>query len=157
MRAFLIVEREVTVKPGGQGRHGRVLLDIEVFILDRPPEPLDENVIQCTSSTIHADTYSGLFQAAGKGCCGELNTLVCVEDRWLSPAQSLLQRVETEATIQCVGELPGQNIAAVPVNDGNEIHEAFGHGHIGDIGAPDLIGTSNGQIAQQIWIDLVLR
>ena len=44
----------------------------------------------------------------------------------------------------------------VPVHDGRQIHKATGHGDIGDISGPDLIGPVNAQIPKKIGIDAML-
>ena len=36
----------------------------------------------------------------------------------------------------------------------HEVHESAGHWNIGNIGSPDLIGLIDGQIPEQIGIDL---
>ena len=72
---------------------------------------------------------------------GELHALVGVEDFGLAMLEGLLEGIETEQAVQGVGELPGQDEAAVPVHDRHKIHETVRHGDIGDVGAPDLIGS----------------
>jgi hypothetical protein len=51
------------------------------------PKPLDEDVIEGASTTIHADTDVGSFQFVGEGVRGELHALVSIEDVRLSHLQ----------------------------------------------------------------------
>jgi hypothetical protein len=45
----------------------------------------------------------------------------------------------------------------MPIHNYHQEHEPPIHGDVGDIGCPDLIGTHNGEIAQEIGIDLMAR
>ncbi len=54
-------------------------------------------------------------------------------------------------------ESPRQDAAAEPVDDCGQIDEAARHGNVGDVHRPDLVGPDDGEIAQQIGIDLVPR
>src|SRR6185295_14071387 len=68
--------------------------EIHLLVLDRSPEPFDEDVVPPRASAIHADGDPGLEQHAGEGVAGELvagelvagelRALVGVED--LGPA-----------------------------------------------------------------------
>ena len=87
----------------------------------------------------------------------ELNALVGIEDQRLPVLQAQAQGVDTERPVERIGQLPGDDKAAEPVENGNQIHEAPRHRHLGDIRSPDLIGTVDGHAAQQIGIFLVLR
>ncbi len=66
-----------------------------------------------------------------------------------------IQSDQAKLAIQSVGQLPTQNVAAVPVDDRHQVHEAALHGNIGDIGAPDLVGSSDLKSTQEIRKDLV--
>jgi len=50
-------------------------LPIDVLILDRPPEPLYENVIQRPPAAVHADLDTLVQQRVGEAGGGELGTL----------------------------------------------------------------------------------
>ena len=55
------------------------------------------------------------------------------------------------------GRAPGQNLAAVPIHDGDQIQEPTLHGNVGDVDAPNLIGSNNRQLPQQVGVNLLLR
>ena len=59
--------------------------------------------------------------------------------------QRLTQGIETEATVEGVGKLPGEHVAAMPVDDSDQVHEATQQRHIGDVCAPDLVDMRNRQ------------
>ena len=52
---------------------------------------------------------------------------------------------------------PRQNLAAEPVDDGAEIDEASRHRNIRQIHRPDLIGSGDRELAQEIGIDFMPR
>ena len=82
----------------------RIPLEIDVLVLDGAPEPLDEDVVEGAPTTIHADTNMGGFQLVGEGVRGELHALVGIEDVRLSHLQGEAQGVQTEPTVERVGQ-----------------------------------------------------
>jgi len=62
MRALLVVEAEVIAQALFQLHHRLVLVQVDMLILDRAPEPLDEHIVQGAPATIHADADVGRFQ-----------------------------------------------------------------------------------------------
>src|SRR5215467_6501052 len=62
----------------------RIALEIDVFVFERAPQPLDEHVVHPAPAAIHRDLNAGLFERTGEGCAGELATLVGVEDLGLA-------------------------------------------------------------------------
>jgi hypothetical protein len=147
----------VKVKVGTQARlqlgHACIIDEIHMFILDRPPEAFDEDVVQCSTPAIHADANAGLFQRLCKRRGGKLYALICVKDFRATLRQGRLQGIETEQSIQRIGELPGDDVATEPVQDGDEIHEALCHRNVSNVGAPYLIGMLNRHPAEQVGLD----
>ena len=71
--------------------------EIDLLVLDRPPEPLDEDVVAPGTLAVHADGDAGLVQHAGEVVAGEPRALIGVED--LGPAMAgdgFLQRLDAE-------------------------------------------------------------
>lgn len=77
-----------------------------------------------TTSPIHTDLDASGGQNRGECLSCELTALVRVEYLRLGHSQRLLQRQPAEVAIQGVGEFPGQDVAAVPVDDGGQIQES---------------------------------
>jgi hypothetical protein len=50
---------------------------------------------------------------------------------------------------QGIGKTPRQDFTAVPVHDRHQVHKPTGHGNVGDIGCPNLIGMIDGQVSEQ--------
>jgi hypothetical protein len=63
----------------------------------------------------------------------ELDTLIRIKNGRLRRTQRLVERCHTETTIECVGQLLGQHIPTVPIDDRHQIHEALHHWYIGDV------------------------
>jgi hypothetical protein len=53
------------------------------------------------------------------------------------------------------GQPPGKHPATEPVDDGDEVYKAFGHGHVRDVDRPDLVRPGHRQSAQEVGINLV--
>ena len=88
-----VVEGEIPSDRGMCRADGVVGSQVDLLVLDRPPQPLDEDVVAPRALAVHADGDPGLQQDAGEGVAGELRPLVSVED--LRPAmlgERLLQR-----------------------------------------------------------------
>ena len=66
VRALVIVEMEVAEQSEVEFQYGRVGLEVDIFVFDGSPKSFDENVIQGSASTVHADADVLLFQTAGE-------------------------------------------------------------------------------------------
>ena len=113
----------VKVKIGGQAsrqfRHRGVVLEVDVLIFEATPQAFDEDIVQSSTTTIHTDVDGGAFQTSRELIGGELRTLIRVKDNRSPLAECLLECIQAEVTIERVGELPRQDIAAKPVDDGD--------------------------------------
>ena len=130
--------------------------DIDQFVFDRPPEALDDNVVDGPAATVHADLNGAVFEDLEEFRGRELRSLVGVEDERLSPAESIAERIAAKGSFERVGKFPAENEAAVPVDDGRQVEEAVFHPNVSDIGAPDVIRRFDFDVAQEIRKDLVL-
>lgn len=157
MSPLMIVKLDIPGQPRKQGRYIGILLQVDVFIFEATPEPLNENVVHRAAATIHTDKDIGLLQGGCESGGRELNPLVSVKDGRLLMAQRFPQSGQTEVTIQGVGQFPGQDVTAEPIHDGHQIHEPAGQANIGDVSTPDLIGLGNSQVAQPVGINPVFR
>src|SRR5439155_25818515 len=113
--------------------------EIDLFVFDRAPEPLDEDVVAPGALAIHADRDRVLDQQAGELGAGELAALVGVED--LRPAvfgERLLDRLEAELDFHRDREPPSLDPAAEPVDHGGKVDEAARYRDVGDVHRPDL-------------------
>lgn len=78
-----------------------------------------------------------ILQNIGEIIGGELAAMVSVEHLGASvPLYGFGQRLDTEGSVQGVGESPGQYLAAGPVHDGHEIGKALSHWQVGYVGTP---------------------
>ena len=59
--------------------------------------------------------------------------------------------------LQRDGHLVGQHLAADLIHHRRQVHEARCYEDIRGIERPDLIGAGDGQLAQQVGVDLVSR
>ena len=86
-----------------------------------------------------------------------MNWLVGIDDLGNAMAsEGLLEDLAGMTGLQRDGHFVGQHLAAGHVHDGGEIDEASRHRNVGGVQRPDLIGTADDHLAQQVGIDLVL-
>ncbi len=156
MGPFQIEEVKVVCQALVEQGHGVVIMDVDVFVFDGSPEPLDENVVQCPASSIHADADVIKDESIREYRGGELAALIGVEDFGFSDSEGIFQGQEAEIDRQSIGQPPRQDKPAEPVYHGNQVHKALWHMNIGDVRAPYLIGMVDGQPSQQVGINAVL-
>ncbi len=157
VRAFLVIEEEVVGQSLDQERDGVIGPEIEVFVFDGAPEAFDEHVVQGSTSAVHTDLDAFYFQPLCVSQAGELGTLVGIEDVGAAQLERIVQGVYAEIRVQRVAHPPGEHIPAIPVHHRHQVHEALWHRHIGNVGAPDLVGASDGHASQQVGIDATRR
>ncbi len=83
---------------------------------------------------------------------------------WPCPSASLKASTQKSASRACprprsggVGQPPSNHVPAVPIHDDHQVEESPGHGQVGDVGGPRLVGPGNSDLFQQVGIDPVLR
>lgn len=158
MRSPVVVIGDPPAKASPQPRAGLEGMEVDALVLERPPEALDDDVVYPSASAIHADADLGLAQHAGEGLRSKLTALIGVKDiRLAEAALCFLQRRDAEAGIHGVGQPPGQNLTGRPVHDRHRVEEAAPHRDVCHVGAPDMVGPLDCQLAQEIRIDPVLR
>src|SRR4051794_5057579 len=92
MKPLRIVEPEVWPKVSNRiGRIG-IVLQVNLFVLHGSPQPFDENIVQSSPPSIHADQDVLCLQPARESVAGELRSLVGVEDLWTTLPERPLQR-----------------------------------------------------------------
>ena len=91
MGPFRVVEVEVVAESVIELLTGFVEIEVDVFILDRPPQSLNEDVVEAPAPPIHADFDVVLQKNCGEGFAGELSALVSVEDLRFAMLQGHLQ------------------------------------------------------------------
>ena len=83
----MVVVLKVLAKPFIEFWHALVVVEVDVLILHTAPQPFYEYVVQCTTSTIHADEDLSIQQHLCELFAGELTPLVGIEYNWLSTCQ----------------------------------------------------------------------
>ena len=97
-----------------------------------------------------------LLEYLGELQAGELAPLLPSQGQALVGVEHLRlptgQRLGAKAGFQCVGQPPGHHVPAVPVHDGHQVEEAPGHGQVGDVRRPHLVGPGDPGLPQQVRI-----
>ncbi len=83
-----------------------------------------------------------LLELSSKSITGKLASLICIEYlRGAISCNCLFQCLQAEAVVHGVRDSPGEDFSAIPVEDYGQEGKSLGHGQVGDIGGPDLIGA----------------
>ena len=157
VRAHIVVK----VEPGAD--HVLCIASIGQFVqvhrlvLQRPPQPLDEDVVEIAAAAVHGAACASRAYPVGERVAGKLGTLVRVEYLRGAGMQRRLERVDAENAVHRVRQPPRQDMAAGPVHHGDEIKKAIRNRDIGDVSTPRLVRPIDHQVAQQVGIHPVLR
>ena len=82
------------------------------------------------------------LEFSGECLTGKLASLICIEYlRGTISCNCLFKCIQAEAVIHGVGDSEGEDFSAIPVEDYGQEGKSLGHGQVGDIGGPDLIGA----------------
>lgn len=150
MQTLPMVIGDPSRKAYPQFRAGLKGMEIDAFVFERPPQALDEHVIEPTSAPVHADADLAFLQHFREPGRRKLRALIRVEDiRSAIADQGLLQRL---AGGHRVRQAPRQNLTRRPVHDRREVAETLAYRDVGDVRAPDLIAAIDQQIPQEIRI-----
>ena len=139
MKPPMIIKLHVLldILPRFVDRAGR--LQINFFLLERSPEPLDVNVVHAASFPVHADLNPVGFQPVNPLRTGKLAPLITVENLRLGMGQRGIQHGYTKFRFQRNRQFPGNDVPAIQVDQSHQIQKAPSHRDIRDVRGPDLI------------------
>lgn len=133
--------------------HRLGFMEIDVLILEGPPESLHDDVVHGSTLAIPADGDTFGFQNSSEDIARELAALVGIENLGTTPFPYGLEKgVHAELRVQSVRHSIGQDFTAMPIQNGHQVDESPAQRDVGDIGAPNLVGTKNGQIPESIGV-----
>ena len=137
-----MVEPEVGVEVRVRFDLGAVAPQVDLLVVDRAPEPLDEDVVQGPAAAIHRELHAAGQQGLGKLCRGKLAALIGVEEfRHSVLGNRPLDGVDAAACIDGVRQLPDQHHPALPVDDGTQVDEAALDRDKGYVHPPQRVGA----------------
>ena len=76
MRSLAVVEFQIPTDPGARLADAVVGPEIDFFVFDRAPEPLDEDVVTPGRLAVHADRDGVVEKQTGERGAGELAALI---------------------------------------------------------------------------------
>lgn len=151
VRPPAVMEREVAPDARRRSGHGVVAMEIDLFVLERPPESLDEDILAPAALVVHAHLDGVLAHQPRNGHARELRALISVGDgRPAVARQRLLHHPDAQAAVERDGDPPAQEPAIPPIQDCCEIHEAVRHRNVRDVHGRDVIRPRDRATAQQI-------
>ncbi len=128
---LMIVEVDPATHASLGLRTGVPGVQVDAFILQRPPQTLDEDVVDAAPLAVHGDAHAGPLEGVDPGEGRELAALIGVHDLWRAePVERLVQRLHAEPRLQRVGDAPGEHLAGMPVHD-SELQYRFPTGNRG--------------------------
>jgi len=80
VRTLSVEERQVRLQAAVQRRHRLIIVQVHMLVLQAPPKPFHENVVQRPAAAVHTDRDPRLLQPARERTTGELDALIRVEN-----------------------------------------------------------------------------
>ena len=148
MSSHPVIEYEVACQSGAGLGDGIIGFQVNIFVLDTLPQPLDEHVVHPAAAAVHADGNVVVLEHPGEIRASELAALVGVENfRRAVCRECLLQGGDTEVGGERVGQSPGEYLARIPIHDRHQVGKALRHRHVGHVRTPHLVRPINGESA----------
>ena len=156
MQPFVMIKFEIGFEPRIGLLYVLKVTEVHLFILHRPPQLFNKDVVKDSTSTIHANLHVLCQQDIGQAWGRELTALITIANLTLGVLQKLRQGVDTKRGFSGWTEGPLQDIATMPIDDGHEIHKTVAQPNVRDIRTPDLIAASHPHPSQEIRTHLVV-
>ena len=127
---------------------------VHALVFNAPPEPLDKHVVTPRTPTVHRELRASFKHRIGELARSELAALISVDDfRCAEFRKGLFDDLDGVTRFKCRGRLVREHPAAGHINHRREIDETLRHRDVGRIQRPDLIGTRDRCVAQQVRVD----
>jgi len=152
----MVVEVKIPLQAFFGVPYAGVLIQIDLLVFNRTPEPLNEDVIEGPAASVHADADAMVFKSSDKCITHVLHTLIAIEYLRTCSLQGRFQHVHAEVRVKSDRQRPCNDIPAEPVHDRGEIYEAMPKQDVRDVRTPYLVRTSNRQMTEQIRVLPVL-
>ena len=148
------------------------LRQVSLFVFEGPEPAFYLDVVCPATLTVHALTNIVVLQEVFVLLTGELAALIRIQNLRLCHAECLLAGLNAGSGVKSVIQLPADNTAAVPVDNGCQKQESVFHLDVGDINRPCLVRPCDIRIAEKVrhnrrsllalgevwlWIDWIYR
>lgn len=117
-----------------------VLVDIDLCLLQTAEPALHYDIVGPALPSVHALRNIVFLQEVSVLGVGKLTALVAVENRGSTvPFHGVSYSLQNVIGSKLIHQLPANDLSAVSVNDGSQIHVVTVHFDVGDIDGPVLI------------------
>src|SRR5208282_6676169 len=114
------------------------------------------DVVEPGSTAVHAQLAAGGQNHVGELFSGELAALIGVDDLGYAVAgEGLLDDFLGVDGLQRDRHAMRQHLAAGHVHHRGQVDKSAGHGNVGRVECPNLIGPADQKIPEQVRVDLV--
>ena len=148
---LIVVEFDKLIDVLTQFFHRLCRVQVDVLHLDGTPETLYPDVVLAAAAAIHADPDAESLACGQPLAARILAALVGIDDLWCPMGfHGHLEHLYAVPLVRRVVQPPGHDTVAVDVHYRRQVHEPVQHRYIGDVNAPDLIGTGYFEATEQI-------
>jgi len=117
-------------------------VQVHMFVLKAAPEAFDEGIVRGAALAVHTQLDALAEDVLTKHLTGKLGSLIRVENIGLAILlHRLFDYLHAPFSLHRVRQGPIQYHPAMQIDHCRQIHKAFRHWNISDIGGPDLISV----------------
>ena len=143
----------------GSGSVDRVIrFEEHPLVLNTAPDTLDKHVVSPSAFAVHAQFATLIKHRCRNFCSCALTALVSIDNLGLTEfGECLLKDFYGMTRLQGDGHFVREHLAASYIDHSRQVNKALGHRNVGGVQCPDLVGPDDGQVPEQIRVDLVAR
>ena len=158
MTTFTVVPINILRYVRARVSHAVVGSKIGTFVLDRVPNPSDEDFVTPGAASVRGQVHAMANHRVDELLGSELADLVGVD--YVQSAETgirFLQRLDRVHGLQRDRHSVRQNPPTARVHHRRQVHKATRHANVGRIQRPDLVAALDCQLEKQVRKHLVLR
>ena len=106
MRTLCIVKVQITADALPRLTGACIFVEVDLLVLEAPPEPFGEDVVRSPAPAVHADLHLRGTEEFDVGWASKLAALIAVDDPWTSPGKRPAHRLQDKGDLQGLIELP---------------------------------------------------
>ena len=158
MRPLRVVPAKVIGNVGSGGTNRVIRFEVHPLVLHTALDTLDKHIVPPSAFAVHAQLAASIQYHCRELASRELTALVSIDNLGRAVfGKCLLKDFCGMTRFQSNSDFVREHFAASYINHSGQVNKALGHGHgdVGGVQGPDLVSPNDGQVPEQVRVDLV--